>query len=614
LIRDSKPINGSNLPFSYNTGIVRRVLMGALAIATLGAAAAALLPSNRRHFVFQQLRRPTQRAEWSRTELYIPVRDGTLLAADVFRPVPGNGAQLPLVWSYIPYHRAATGPSGLQTPLDRGPWLRDLVRHGYAVAFVDVRGTGASTGAWNGPFAPEEITDTYDVTEWFAQQTWCDGNIGMLGTSYNGSNQYCAAALAPPHLKAIVPEKALYDLYDFLYGGGAFRAFWAKEWSDAFAKMDATRAIVPVPQGGESPGLIRRPARNAFDMFVSLARRDSRDPETGEQVYTSRSPDHCLPSLNRAGIPTFIVTGWYDLFTSDAFEWYRNLTVPRRLVVGPWWHGTAEGWDSARAHLEWYDRWLKNKEIEPAQVGEVSYYVMAASPEKEGWKSARSWPPDTVSTTTLYFSPGLMAKSAGPSPERYLLSSPPERTEGDDWYTVDYSTTSGPSNRWRTAFGHYADMAANDAKGLSYTTPPLERDLEIAGMPSVTLWIAMQPTDVDIHVYLEEVNERGNSRYITEGFRRLSPERSSAEDEGEGDAHLEWVGAAARGDERLKLSMRLLPTAYRFSAGARIRLTITGADTDATPSVVHEPPPVLGISRSSDEASRLSLPTAVTHH
>lgn len=140
---------------------------------------------------------------------YVPMRDGVKLAAQVFRPKRGGSVvrePLPAVWCRERSDRPAVVDGA--TRLDFQPWLLTLMDGGYVVVAVDARGTGASTGEWAAESSPEGIADCYDVTEWLAEQPFCDGNVGMFGDSSSGTAQFFAAGAAPPHLKAIFPSMA----------------------------------------------------------------------------------------------------------------------------------------------------------------------------------------------------------------------------------------------------------------------------------------------------------------------------------------------------------------------------------------------------------------------
>ena len=118
------------------------------------------------------------------------------------------------------------------------PWLLTLLKYGYVIVSVDVRGSGASYGTFRGLFSPEETNDAYDITEWLAVQPWSDGNIGMYGRSYMGITQFMAASKAPPHLKAIFPEMSEFDHYSFVYPGGVFHDDFFRQWGNMIKKLD----------------------------------------------------------------------------------------------------------------------------------------------------------------------------------------------------------------------------------------------------------------------------------------------------------------------------------------------------------------------------------------
>ncbi len=146
---------------------------------------------------------------WKRTSFYIPARDGTRLAVDLFLPTREGrlaAEPLPVIWTAHRYQRAVKEEGKVYTILDTFPWLTEIMRHGYVVAAVDVRGSGASFGTFGGIFNRRETEDSYDVTEWLGIQPWSTGKVGMYGRSYLAITEYLAAGKAPPHLAAIFPR------------------------------------------------------------------------------------------------------------------------------------------------------------------------------------------------------------------------------------------------------------------------------------------------------------------------------------------------------------------------------------------------------------------------
>ena len=136
----------------------------------------------------------------------IPMPDGVELAADCYRPAEPD--RWPAILTFIPYHKDGRGGR-----LDVEAVNRYFAGRGYAALTIDLRGLGSSGGVNRFPFDPQEARDGYEVVEWIARQTWCDGNVGMWGVSYGGVTALSVAATRPPHLKAIVPIHASADLY-----------------------------------------------------------------------------------------------------------------------------------------------------------------------------------------------------------------------------------------------------------------------------------------------------------------------------------------------------------------------------------------------------------------
>jgi len=152
---------------------------------------------------------------WQRHSVYVTVRDGTKIAMDIFRPTRRgrlHSEALPVIWEHRRYQRASQDQNGrIFSQLDRGDHpMRKVLLYGYVYAVAAVRGSGASFGTRIDPTPPQESLDAYDLTEWLAAQPWCTGKVGMYGISYSGTVQFMAASAAPPHLKAIFPEMAMF--------------------------------------------------------------------------------------------------------------------------------------------------------------------------------------------------------------------------------------------------------------------------------------------------------------------------------------------------------------------------------------------------------------------
>jgi predicted acyl esterase len=173
----------------------------------------------------------------------IPMEDGIVLKADVYRPL-GEG-RYPVILSHGPYAKglafqqayapqwdkmvaehpdvAAGSTNKYQNweAVDPEKWVPD----GYVCVRVDSRGAGQSPGLLD-VWSPRETKDFYDCIEWAAAQPWSNGKVGLAGISYYAMNMYQVAALQPPHLVAICPWEGVSDFYrEMFYHGGILSQF-----------------------------------------------------------------------------------------------------------------------------------------------------------------------------------------------------------------------------------------------------------------------------------------------------------------------------------------------------------------------------------------------------
>ena len=557
-----------------------------------------------------------------RQSQYVEVRDGTLLAADIYRPTLNGQVveePLPVIWAHTRYHRARQSPGGDVQPGLGGAY--HLIPYGYVVGVVDARGSGASFGVRTAECAPEEAQDAYDITEWFAAQPWCDGNVGMSGGSYMGITQLFAAAQGPPSLKAIFPGMHVFDLYDQFLTNGILMRDFLEQWNAAVRAMDSNTGVSVAPVDADPDGtmlaeaLALRP-QNAYplEMIKDAPYRNS--PAPGVGAYDVISPGTYVNDINVAGVAVYQLGGWYDLYATEPMLWFANLEGPHKLVMTGWNHSAYETWMEIE-QLRWYDYWLKGIDNGIMDEPPLRYYVMGV-PDDEAWRTADEWPLPNGERVSLYFRAGP-SESVDSVNDGLLLAEAPIEGNGQDDYTVDYATTTGETNRFANGCGapfQYPDMVEHDRKALTYTTPPLDGDMKVTGHPVVHLWATSTAGDGDFFVYLEEVDEAGYSTYITEGRLRASY-RALHEPPFE-NMGLPWHrcynqdAEPLHQDEPVELIFDLMPTSNLFDTGHRIRVTVTGADADTFETPQLEPPPTVSIYRSSEYTSFIELPIIPT--
>ena len=592
---------------------------------------------------------------WNRTSEYLTMSDGTRVAYDLFLPtkdgVPANGP-FPTLFKYTPYNRTWTvfdeegnsiqaqwpgAPwfsdtalritrlirgSDLRDMVSRNTWLGDILKSGYAVITVDRPGTGASFGNPPAPNDIESIANQLDeLLNWTAAQTWSDGNIGMFGDSIQARIQFIAATTGNPHLKAILPASTWIDNYSaVMFPGGVLNEGMA----EIYPQLQIFFERMATPVDNDTDGVLLAQARAQREIKSGLAegasdltRAQFRDAMTsdGQKVWGDDMTLYpYLEKINQSNVPVYYVNGWYDIYARDNFINYANLSTPKRLLVRPTDHGSIEqpGSDvdyGAEAH-RWFDYWLKGIDNGIVDEPSIHYYLQGVE-EGQAYKSTDVWPLEEQEMTRYYLGVGEGEVSINSGA---LDLSPPTDPQAFDSYTVDYSATTGTNPHWKgLAFPHrYPNMRDHDAKCLTYTTAPLTTATNIVGHSVVHLWLSTEATDLDAFAYLEEVDEKGNSTYISQGNLRAShrtPDQAPFENFGlPWYNHFESELQPIPAGEPFELVFDLLPTAYQFSEGNSIRITIAFADDGNFDTPVLDPPPTLKLLRNTNYPTYVEMP------
>lgn len=569
---------------------------------------------------------------WERSSRYLAMRDGVRIAIDIFRPTRAGkttGEKLPVVWTLKRYLRAMSKDGkAIGLLAEDGPPPAALLEHGYVLAAADSRGTGASFGVWGGPWTQTEAIDAAEITEWLAAQSWSNGNIGMIGSSYEATIQLLAAAQRPPHLKAIVPAMATFDIYDFAYPGGIFRSAVVKGWSDLTHEIDTTWP--PAPVDADADGHLAKAAaavharnRLACDIVAPLRTRDAVDPVSGERIHQAWQPAGHVDDIRRSGVAIYLISGWVDAYTRDAFLMFANLGPRVKLTVLDCSHAPSDPTILPEViniatveQLRWFDYWLKGIDNGVTREPPI-WYQTRTGPSTRVWRSADHWPLPSVKVSAYFFQAGPSG-SVHSSNDGALTAEAPADGGGRDLYAADASTTSGPGSRWHNTVGGefgYPDMTANDSKGLTYTTAPLAGNLEVTGHPILHLWVSSTAADGDFIAFLEEVDPKGFSHYVSEGCLRAS--HRAVDVPPYANLGLPYHGSAAKElvslvpGEPTELIFDLLPVSRVFGSGSRLRVTIVCADRDNLDTQVTTPPPVITVLRNARNGSRLDLPVTV---
>jgi putative CocE/NonD family hydrolase len=527
-------------------------------------------------------------------DVAMPVRDGTVLYGDVYRPeAPGR---YPVILLRTPYNKAMPRIAYLQLEPMRA------ASQGYVVVVQDTRGRFASEGEFY--CFRDEADDGYDTVEWCAGQPWSDGNVGMFGASYMGAVQWLAATRRPPHLRCLVPMITASDYHEgWTYQGGAFQLGFNLSWTLAQLVLpNLSHFRLPATEARRLRGDLVKAVDEMCGPFAHLPLRDYpllRQHKVAEYYYDwlqhPEDDDYwrqwTIESRHaEIGVPALNIGGWHDIFLGGTLRNYLGMrdkgATPearaQRLVIGPWSHGLlfpningevdfgvlSQGLaiDMDGMVLRWFDRWLKGVPTALDADPPVKLFVMGDNV----WRDEQEWPLARARATPFYLRSGGRANTLdgdGWLGREAPANEPPDHFLYDPRHPVP--TRGGALCCWQAA----VPGGAYDQRGverrpdvLVYSTPPLETAVEVTGPIVVKLWAATSAPDTDFTAKLVDVDPSGYARNLTDGIIRSRYRDSTAR------ASLVEPGAVH------EYTIDLWATSNVFKAGHRIRLEVSSSN------------------------------------
>ncbi|MFF3707912.1 CocE/NonD family hydrolase [Streptomyces phaeochromogenes] len=570
-------------------------------------------------------------ALWRRT-LHVPMRDGVRLAADLYSASPEPQATaLPVLLERTPYGRRT--PRGSDQDRSDAPVPRpeDIARYftdaRYHVVRQDCRGRGDSEGTFVKYLG--EGPDGADTIAWLRNQPWCDGRVVMTGVSYSAHVQAAAAAEGARGLAAMFQDSGGFSCaYDAgMRMGGAFelkQVTWALRHAvqspEAAADPVLREALLRVDVPGWFGAMPWRPGCTPLrhlsvyeDFLLEQWRQDTfgdyyRTPALYGRGFYGRFPD--APSLHMGS--------WYDPYVRSTIENFTALrelkAAPSYLVMGPWTHGhrcethagevdfgpraTLDG-NLAPSYLEfrrrWFDRALGREDEasqKSADLPAVQYFLMGGGDGRRdtagrmrhggAWRTDTRWPPTSTAPVALYLTtegaltldPPTTATASVTydfDPHHPVPTMGGQVTSGEPVMTGGAYDQNTPDARVYGAREPYLPLDSRPDV-ISLTTPPLQRDVVLAGPVSARLHISTTAPDTDFTIKLIDVHPpnrdypHGFAMNLTDGIVRCRFHRSYEKPE------LLTPG------EVYEIEVTAPDTANRFAAGHRIRLDISSSN------------------------------------
>jgi putative CocE/NonD family hydrolase len=469
----------------------------------------------------------------------IPMDDGIQLLADVHHPA--GAAPAPSVLLRSPYGRRNVG--GLLGAL--------YARRGFRLVVQSCRGSFGSGGGFRPQF--DERADGLATLRWIERQPWFDGRLAMSGPSYLGYVQWAIASEAGDRLAALCPHITMSNLAAHWYAGGSFSLDDAIGWTAMVSTQERRFAglarllrrmerrvahhIDALPLLTLDERILGREVPFWRD-FVTHASLD--DPFWGPADHSKRIAD--------VRAPVAMVAGWYDIFLPVQLADYRTLAAagnPPWLVVGPWTHTAPAGMaEQLRDSIAWLGAHLRG-DRSLLRNDPVRLYVMGAGE----WRGFDRWPPPGYRAEAWHLhAGGRLAREApfASEPDRYRYD------PADPTPIVGGTLLSARAGR--------RDQRTTEARAdvLSYTSEPLERDVEVIGEVEASIFVSSSLGHFDVFVRVCDVDERGRSTNVCDGIQRVEPGRGTP-----------------RADGVLPVRVSLWPTAQRFRRGHRIRVQVS---------------------------------------
>lgn len=524
-------------------------------------------------------------------DILVSMRDGTRLALDVYRP--DGAGPFPVLYACALHNKDIQGPDiadilppqPAHAPLWFGPIeagdTRRFLANGYVHVIAQPRGSGKSEGHYG-----HEDSDHYDVIDWIAKQSWCDGNVGMVGISGYAGEQWRAAAQGHPALKAIFPYDAC-SAYGGMFGfrdfnpGGMIHAFpyLLEVFSIVHESRDRPGILPPEEEALWQAAMANPDYKQYINLYNLLTQKGQRSFVMYLMMTRPWEADGVLAkaeeTFRKIRIPFYTGSGayayTYKLHWQGAQNYFRNVDAPKKLLFTGPAHVERPFHQLHDEIIRWYDHWLKGQDTGIMDEPPVRYWLMGANE----WRTAASWPPPEVEYVKFHLGHWETLTTEAPRPAAEV----------------------GEAARQPDVFTQMPLTKTTRIERLRYMTEPLAQDISIAGPISLTLHAAIDAEDTNWIVILKDVGPDVSVRTARDG------ERAIPDDLPERELTRGWLKASYRAidEERstperpfLKLTrdaiepvepgavteyrIEIMATANQFRAGHRICLDITSMD------------------------------------
>jgi hypothetical protein len=478
---------------------------------------------------------------------WIEMPDGVRLAARIWLPRNALIKPAPAVFEYIPYRKVDM----VRARDERNhPYLAE---NGIVAVRVDMRGSGDSEGQMSDMYCQDELDDARHVIEWLTCQPWCNGKIGMFGTSWGGTASLQANVNAPDALKAIIAVCATHDRYedDIHYMGGCLLTD-SVEWGTT---LPTILGAPPSANVGDNWFAMwkKRLEKMSFPLEAWLRHEDR------GSFWRHGSVIHQSDSLSA---PILCVGGWSDRYSNSVMS-----LVDRRPdlvwgIVGPWGHHYPDhahpgpGIGFQRLMLDWWQHWL-----------------MKDNPSEPEWPKLRTWvrsfdpPADAINNRSGAWVQTAASKEITSITKWHLSEGGLTKDASEIHIDLPSNLQVGAKGADTGYFGRFGglppDQSNDDQASICFDTKPLENDCLIYGATELELSLESSNPRSQLCLRLNDVAPDGTSVRITWAIRNIA-----LDDALDIPEHPFPLGA-------LNIRVQFPTMAYRIKAGHSLRLAVS---------------------------------------
>ncbi|PLW79283.1 CocE/NonD family hydrolase [Cohaesibacter celericrescens] len=484
---------------------------------------------------------------------WITLKDGTRLSTRIWMPEGSEGDPVPAVLEFLPYRkRDGTSPRDESTyPV--------FAAAGIAGVRVDIRGSGESEGVIDGEYTPRELSDACEIIDWIANQTWSNGNVGMMGISWGGFNCLQTAALKPKALKAVISIASTVDRYndDIHYKNGCH----------LYANLSWAATMLAYQSRSPDPALVGDTWK---DMWLE---RLEGEPYFLEEWMQHQRRDafwqhgSICEDFDNFDTPALVIAGWADGYRNTPLKAIEGIGTKAKALIGPWIHKYPHfafpkpRTDFLSEAITWWNRWLRDENNGAEAIPQMRAFILDGprpthrrEQDPGFWVAKQCWETPQLDIFSVADDQTLVAgKNGGGIGSVYVRSPLDSGTNSGEWFALKPDAEIA------------GDQRIDDASALTFDSAPFTQEGLYLGRPELSLDLSCEADWENLVARIVDVHPDGTATRVSYGVLNLAHRDSNA------------APTAMPIGKKTSITIMLDACGYRFGPGHRMRLSLATA-------------------------------------